>query len=106
MADRPLEGRVTLVTGGSRGIGKTSIARIFAKALRCEAAQTGEDGFLKSCDQCSSCREISTSTSVDVIEIDGASNNGVDSVREIRENAKFLPATGSDRKSTRLNSSH
>ena len=80
---------------GSRGIGKTSIARIFAKALRCENAAWTTEGFLKSCDQCASCREIASTTSVDVQEIDGASNNGVDEIREIRENARFLPATGS-----------
>jgi DNA polymerase III subunit gamma/tau len=78
---------------GSRGIGKTSIARIFAKAVRCEHIERGEN-LLRSCDKCASCKEITTSTSVDVIEIDGASNNGVDAVREIRENAKFLPASG------------
>jgi DNA polymerase-3 subunit gamma/tau len=81
---------------GSRGIGKTSIARIFAKTIRCPNAQW--DGtWLKNCDECSSCKEISAGNSVDVIEIDGASNNGVDAVREIRENAKFLPSSG-DRK--------
>lgn len=78
---------------GSRGIGKTSIARIFAKVIRCEHTQE-ENELLKSCDQCSSCREITQSTSVDVIEIDGASHNGVDAVREIRESAKYMPSTG------------
>jgi DNA polymerase-3 subunit gamma/tau len=84
---------------GSRGIGKTSIARIFAKSLRCENSQWVKDAqghaWLKSCDECSSCKEIASGQSVDVIEIDGASNNGVDAVREIRENAKYLPSTGS-----------
>jgi DNA polymerase-3 subunit gamma/tau len=83
---------------GSRGIGKTSIARIFAKVIRCENTQMVTDArgeWLKSCDQCASCREITSGTSIDVIEIDGASNNGVEAVREIRENAKYLPATGS-----------
>ena len=86
---------------GSRGIGKTSIARIFAKAIRCEKAtitppDTGRENieWLTSCDQCASCREITASTSVDVIEIDGASNNGVEAVREIRENAKYMPSNG------------
>ena len=79
---------------GSRGIGKTSIARIFAKAIRCPNAKW--DGqWLRSCDECSSCREIAAGNSVDVIEIDGASNNGVDAVREIRESAKFMPSSGS-----------
>jgi len=82
---------------GSRGIGKTSIARIFAKAVRCPNAKwETEDGAesLKSCDACPSCKEIALGNSVDVIEIDGASNNGVDAVREIRENAKYLPSSG------------
>jgi DNA polymerase-3 subunit gamma/tau len=79
---------------GSRGIGKTSIARIFAKAIRCPNAKW--DGqWLRSCGECSSCREIAAGNSVDVIEIDGASNNGVDAVREIRESAKFMPSSGS-----------
>jgi DNA polymerase-3 subunit gamma/tau len=89
---------------GSRGIGKTSIARIFAKVIRCEnvvtesEARTDGSGpsneTLKSCDQCASCKEIAAGNSIDVIEIDGASNNGVEAVREIRENAKFLPSSG------------
>lgn len=79
---------------GSRGIGKTSIARIFSKAIRCES--TAWDGtWLNSCGQCASCKEIATGNGVDVLEIDGASNNGVDAIREIRENAKYLPSTGS-----------
>jgi len=81
------------VFSGSRGIGKTSIARIFSKALRCQNVKL-EDGLLRSCDACSDCHEIAAGTSVDVLEIDGASNNGVDNVREIRENAKFLPSSG------------
>ncbi len=81
------------VFSGSRGIGKTSIARIFSKALRCPNVQL-KDGLLFSCDQCSDCLEIAAGSSVNVLEIDGASNNGVDSVREIRESAKFLPSSG------------
>jgi DNA polymerase-3 subunit gamma/tau len=79
---------------GSRGIGKTSIARIFAKAIRCENARAENDTYL-SCGSCAACKEIASGTSVDVIEIDGASNNGVEAVREIRENAKYMPSTGS-----------
>jgi DNA polymerase-3 subunit gamma/tau len=79
---------------GSRGIGKTSIARIFSKLIRCEN-KTTVDGYLTSCDQCSNCREITNGSSVDVQEIDGASNNGVEAVREIRENAKYHPSSGS-----------
>ena len=78
---------------GSRGIGKTSIARIFAKVLRCEQTRVEPDA-IHSCDECTSCKEITAGTSVDVIEIDGASNNGVEAVREIRENAKYLPSVG------------
>lgn len=84
---------------GSRGIGKTSIARILAKAIRCEATyqSTTESttNWLFSCGQCANCKEISAGTSIDVMEIDGASNNGVEAVREIRENAKYLPSSGS-----------
>lgn len=82
------------VFSGSRGIGKTSIARIFSKALRCPNVVEKEDGLLYSCDKCSDCLEIAAGNSVNVLEIDGASNNGVDAVREIRENAKFLPTSG------------
>ncbi|MEO5969538.1 MAG: DNA polymerase III subunit gamma/tau [Bdellovibrionia bacterium] len=79
---------------GARGVGKTSIARIFAKVVRCSNIQD-ENGTLKSCDHCPNCKEITAGSSVDVIEIDGASNNGVEAVREIRENAKYMPSSGS-----------
>ena len=62
---------------GPRGIGKTSIARIFSKALNCEVGQTTTP-----CDECPSCKEVMAGNSLDVMEIDGASNNGVDQVRE------------------------
>lgn len=78
---------------GSRGIGKTSIARILAKTIRCTNTRW-ENEFLFSCDDCSSCKEVSIGNGVDVIEIDGASNNGVDAIREIRESSKFLPSSG------------
>lgn len=71
---------------GPRGTGKTTIARIFAKALNCEEGPTSEP-----CCKCVSCREIAESNNPDVIEIDGASNTGVDDIREIREKVKFLP---------------
>jgi DNA polymerase III subunit gamma/tau len=72
---------------GARGIGKTSLARIFAKALNCEKGPTPTP-----CNQCSLCREITDGTSLDVQEIDGASNTSVDDVRELRERLKYLPA--------------
>ncbi len=74
---------------GPRGVGKTSIARIFAKALNCAQGPTPEP-----CDQCDMCREIAAGTALDVIEIDGASNNSVDQVRDLRESARFSPARG------------
>ncbi|MDP2939418.1 MAG: DNA polymerase III subunit gamma/tau [Candidatus Omnitrophota bacterium] len=69
---------------GPRGIGKTSCARILAKSLNCQNGPT-----LNPCNICDSCREISESRSMDVIEIDGASNRGIDEVRVLRENVKF-----------------
>jgi DNA polymerase-3 subunit gamma/tau len=77
---------------GTRGVGKTTVARILAKALNCERGPTGTP-----CNTCANCLEIAQGTSVDVIEIDGASNTGVDDVREIRENVKFSPFRGSYR---------
>lgn len=74
---------------GTRGVGKTTVARILAKALNCEQGPTGVP-----CTSCMSCIEIAQGTSVDVIEIDGASNTSVDDVREIRENIKFAPFRG------------
>ena len=74
--------------GGPRGVGKTSVARILAKAINC---QEGKDGI--PCNVCRSCVEITESISVDVQEIDGASNRGIDEIRELRENAKYMPST-------------
>ena len=74
---------------GPRGIGKTTIARIFAKALNC---QSGPDSTPHPCDQCVSCREIIAGNSLDVLEVDGASNTGVDDVRELRDNVRYAPA--------------
>ncbi len=74
---------------GPRGIGKTTMARLLAKAINCE---NHRDGKFEPCDDCTSCKEISVARNIDVIEIDAASNTGVDNVREnIIDNAQFKP---------------
>jgi len=72
---------------GARGVGKTSTARILAKALNCEKGSQ-----INPCNQCTNCQEITHGTSIDVIEIDGASNRGIDEIRELRENVRYTPA--------------
>lgn len=72
---------------GPRGIGKTTTARIFAKAVNCTQRKSEEP-----CNKCASCVEITNSESIDIIEIDAASNRGIDEIRKLRENIKFSPA--------------
>ena len=74
---------------GTRGTGKTSVAKIFAKAVNCEHPVNGSP-----CGECEMCKAISAGTSMNVIEIDAASNNGVDNIREIREEVAYRPTEG------------
>ena len=71
---------------GSRGVGKTSIARIFARAVNCEESKDGSP-----CGKCKTCQSLEQQNSLNIIEIDAASNNRVDDVRELREKVKFMP---------------
>ena len=74
---------------GTRGTGKTSIAKLFAKAVNCQHPVDGNP-----CNQCPSCQAINNQSSLDVLEIDAASNNGVDHIREIREQVQYSPVEG------------
>ncbi len=74
---------------GTRGVGKTTIARIFAKSLNCEQGTSAEP-----CGQCAACLDIDAGRYIDLLEIDAASNTGVDDVREVIENAQYMPSRG------------
>ena len=74
---------------GTRGVGKTTLARILAKCLNCETGVTPEP-----CGECSACRQIDTGRFVDLLELDAASNTGVDNMREVLDNAQYAPTVG------------
>ena len=72
---------------GPRGCGKTTMARLLAKAANCEKPKAGEP-----CNECSSCKEINLGSAMDLIEIDAASNRGIDEIRDLKEGVKFSPS--------------
>lgn len=74
---------------GTRGVGKTTIARIFAKSLNCESGTSSDP-----CGECETCRSIDAGRFIDLLEIDAASNTGVDDVRELIDNAQYMPSRG------------
>ena len=81
---------------GPRGIGKTSIARLLAKAINCqsiiEARKNNKPTTGEPCNKCQSCRDISAGVAIDIVEIDAASHTGVDDIRELIEKARLLPS--------------
>jgi len=78
---------------GPRGVGKTTTARLLAKTVNCHNPQTGSDGLPEPCNDCPACDDITSGNALDVIEIDGASNNRVDDVRQLRETVKYTPTS-------------
>src|SRR6201994_2914110 len=88
------------IFSGARGVGKTTAARILAKALNCVNGPTATP-----CGECDACKEIATGSSLDVIEIDAASNRGIDQIRELREMVRYAPA-GSRNKVVILDEAH
>ena len=74
---------------GTRGTGKTSTAKVFARAVNCEHPQNGDP-----CGECAACKSLSAESSLDILEIDAASNNGVDEIRDLREKVKYPPQSG------------
>ncbi|MEJ2048818.1 MAG: DNA polymerase III subunit gamma/tau, partial [Calditrichota bacterium] len=76
------------IFAGPRGVGKTTTARLLAKAVNCEIQPA-----VNPCNKCASCKSITDGHSLDVIEIDGASNRGIDEIRNLRENIRFAPAS-------------
>jgi DNA polymerase-3 subunit gamma/tau len=86
-----VQGRIAhaFLFSGPRGVGKTTIARLLARALNCTAGPTAEP-----CGKCSSCTDIAAGNALDVVEIDGASNTGVDNIRDLNEAVRYRPASG------------
>lgn len=91
LSNQVLKGEIShaYLFSGSRGTGKTSVARIFARAVNCINTKNGSP-----CYECEVCKALSNPSNMDILEIDAASNNRVDEVREIREKVKFLPTNG------------
>jgi DNA polymerase-3 subunit gamma/tau len=78
-----------MLFSGVRGVGKTTLARLMAKAMNCQVGESDTP-----CNQCESCREITAGTAIDLREIDGASNRGIQEIRELKENIRFFPTKG------------